>query len=590
MRTEPTWDVLRETNPVPDADHLLGEPVDLEARFAAIVAKTEPGIPPSAATGPAPASPRRRAAVAMAAAFAGVLAIVGAVVLLRPGTTTPETPPATEVTPPTTVATPNPTVAPPTTAPPATTTPPAPVVAPSAPGPVTFSGQQYWSSPLLFTGPDGLPAVLVGTPGGATASLDDAAIARCVDTDCTALTTTGLPGLAAHQPQGRIGDGTGYVSWWPAIRDDGSPVVAVGELVGGPDAPELIVTLLTCTSPSCESADTAEALRVPGRDDAHLRLALGPGNEPVVSVAAEDVSVAVCADAACTGGADVTVLEGGAPGKVLDVYGRLSLVVDPEGRPVVLYGRQTDPEGLTGETVLVSCFDPGCRTFAGAVVETWLSTFTAGPVLTLGPDGLPVLAHWRWWDDPQTTSLIACRDVGCTDRDATTLPSWGDWVTISTGTEGYPVLALLADDQMTLVSCRDRACAGFDVTTPLGDLPNQWTPMVTVGGEGTPWLAYVDSSPLRELHIERCTDAVCTSVVDADVTGAGTVVVPDWAGVIDFDGDTHAFAEARGLVLRVVGEQPADPAEGVPIVRQDPAPGTKVPIWSELTIWLENGE
>ena len=53
-----------------------------------------------------------------------------------------------------------------------------------------------------------------------------------------------------------------------------------------------------------------------------------------------------------------------------------------------------------------------------------------------------------------------------------------------------------------------------------------------------------------------------------------------------------AIEAFRGLdlELRVVGEEPADPARGVSIIRQEPAPGTEVPVGSEFTIWLASNE
>jgi hypothetical protein len=487
--------------------------------------------------------------------------------------------------------------------------PPAPSEPVSPAGQVNFAGH-WFEAPALYVDHEGRPAVLTGFG-------PNAGITTCLDPACETVDVRTLSGVAGRSFVDLAGNSSGI--WWAAIRDDGSPVFAVvAAEQTGPTSLETTITLVTCMSPACAEVTETVAVRVssdesvdaasgaPPSPDGPLMLALGPGNVPVIAfggsygvvteinegVVWKDgwgnaVAVAVCRDAACTGGADVTVLETVEPGTEGGLASaRFWLGVNPEGLPIVAYGRQP-----AGETVVAACLDSACREFEVTSVETWAVTPSGGPGVALGADGLPIIAHWRWWDEwqdvPVTTSLISCRNASCSDATETKLPSWGSPVNLSTGVGGFPVLSFTVDERATLVTCVDPECSDYAVTTPLGESPYQGVPMIAVGSDGVPILAYYDQSPFGELHIHRCSDAVCTSVENPDVVGVGDVVVPDWVDS-EFDNDSYHWAENLGLVLRVVGDdEPPDSDLVGLIVRQDPAPGTVVPIWTEFTIWLE---
>lgn len=601
-----TWQALQRANPVPDRELVLERPEEMAMRYDVLISKRDNATGSPDGLRPRLEPPRRRALLAAAASFAFVLLVVGAVAFLGPEPKD-ESPTATVQTP-TTVATTAATLDEPTGD-------VAPAVAPPAGSPeagqVNFTGQQRWEEPALFITPDGNPAVLVGLgPSWTAGPLSGAGIATCRDTTCDTTEVHSLPGLA--ESSHRLTDGTPSNIWWAAIRDDGAPVfVVVSQEQTGPVSFDSTISTLTCDSPACNvvtetlitsvSSDTAGELTPGIPVPQHVALALGPENEPIIVFSGarapiletetwrEDsgssIAVAACSDAECSQGATVRLVEAADSGRgLLTPYGRLTLVIGRTGNPTLTYGKRLGPDEAVGETRLASCLDPACNDLELTTVETWLNTDTGGPVMALGADGLPIIAHWRWWDEIPQTAVTVCLDERCTDTAVAALPSFGYRVDLSMGDGDVPVLTFLSNERATVLTCADVECSDYTLATPLGDSPYQGMPTIVPASEGFPYLAYYDSLATRHPHIQRCTDTWCTTVESSNDVGAQLVPVPDFEGM--FDGDTYSWAESAGLVLIVIGEIPPDPSQAVPIIRQEPAPGEPVPVGTEVTIWL----
>lgn len=84
---------------------------------------------------------------------------------------------------------------------------------------------------------------------------------------------------------------------------------------------------------------------------------------------------------------------------------RLSLVVPPDGRPVL-----TLPDARTAAPSLIACQTPDCgratvRSLSG--LQPWIT----GPALTLDPAGLPVVAFRD--NSVPGIALVGCEHLGC---------------------------------------------------------------------------------------------------------------------------------------------------------------------------------
>jgi hypothetical protein len=602
-----TWQALQRANPVPDRELVLERPEEMAMRYDVLISKRDSATESPDGFRPRFEPPRRRTLLTAVASFAVALVVVGAATFLvaepQGGTSTE---PAQK---PTTVATETPITVTIVDEPSGDVAAPPPAGLPGA-GQVNFTGQHRWVEPALFITPDGKPAVFVGLgPSWAAGPLTGAAIATCRDASCDTTEVYSLPGLSGSSHN--LIDGTPSNIWWAAIRDDGSPVFAVvSQEQTGPMSFDSTISTLTCDSPACDLVTEALITRV--RSDSaggltpgipvpqYIALALGPGNEPIIAFSGartpivetnarlesgSSIALAICPDAECSQGASVKLVESIEPNRgLLTPYRRLTLAIGRTGNAILTYGRRLDPSETVGETRIASCLEGDCNELELTTVETWLNTDTGGPVVALGADGLPIVAHWRWWDEIPQTAVMVCRDEPCTDAAVVALPNFGDRVNLSVGDGGVPVLTFLSDQRATVLTCADVDCSDYTLGTPLGESPHQGIPTIVPATEGFPYLAYYDTLATRQLHIERCADTWCTAVESSPSVGAQLVPVPDFEGW--FDGDTQAWAQSAGLVLIVVGEVPPDPSQAVPIIRQEPAPGEHVPVGTEVTIWL----
>ena len=232
------------------------------------------------------------------------------------------------------------------------------------------------------------------------------------------------------------------------------------------------------------------------------------------------------------------------------------------GAPVAMYGRTIDTRGRAEHSASV-------WTNAGAT-----------PDITVGADGLPVIAH----HDPVRgrSYLTRCADVGCTMASSKTVRSEhstsGLAVVISDS--GLPIIASTssdADSRLVISSCDTPSCLSSTNTTVNSGAFSGLAPSMLVGTDGLPLIAHLAGGDPALTH---CADVTCstssTTVVDLtgnsdapDVTlsaqGTPVVVVsrPDGLGFIACSDASCTATNTMRLVAR--------PSIGVTTVGLDPA-------------------
>lgn len=253
----------------------------------------------------------------------------------------------------------------------------------------------------IALGADGNPVISYFAATGV-----DLKVAKCNDPACD-------PGPAANGPETlSIVDGNGIHplgrgQWTSiAVPADGLPVVSYWNRNDG----ELWVA--KCNDPACDpdpGANGPETLSMvddAGNSGLYTSIAIGADGFPVISYYDEvkdDLRVAKCNDAACSGG-DETVT-------ILDSAGQVgldsSITLAADGLPVVSYVKVDFPSSLK----VAKCNDPAC---SGG--DESLSTVDSGDIsgatsIALGADDLPVVSYRK--NTAQDLKVARCSGSRC---------------------------------------------------------------------------------------------------------------------------------------------------------------------------------
>jgi len=343
-----------------------------------------------------------------------------------------------------------------------------------------------------------------------------------------------------------------------ALDAFGFPVIAYYDYTNGD------LKVLACNDRACTGDDeTITTVDAAGDVGGSASLALDDSGFPVISyydATNDDLKVAACNDRACAGG-DETITTVDAAG---DVGGSSSLALDDSGFPIIAYHDATNDD-----LKVVACNDRGCT--GGDETTTTVDTgrILGSPSLALDDSGFPIIAYYDATNDD--LKVVACNDRGCSGGDETiTAVDVAGYLgdpSLALGGSGNPVIAYQNEstENLMVVACNDRACAGGDETIividEVGDMPDP--PSLALDGSGSSVIAYhpsgtEDSPWVRDLKVARveCADASCggesvtivgTDADDRIVGTAGADVIVALGGndtIIGLGGDDIICADS----------------------------------------------
>ncbi|MET0551964.1 MAG: Calx-beta domain-containing protein [Vicinamibacteria bacterium] len=227
-----------------------------------------------------------------------------------------------------------------------------------------------------------------------------------------------------------------------------------------------------------------------------------------------DLEVAHCTNVPCTA-ATLSTLDAG---NVASVSG---VVVGADGRGIIAY-YDSDLHGIK----TAHCNDLACTSAAIRVIDV---TGTGAPAITIGSDGLPLMAYIHNF----TLRTVHCTVPDCSSRtiaDVGSAPGTSG-TALAVGSNGLGVIgvARLVDGLVDIRRCLNVACSA---TTP--GPPAQAGPVVfvvpkaiAVPADGRPLLAYDRAESTVHARGARCADASCAQ--QAPIFSIVTAASPDVA-------------------------------------------------------------
>jgi Domain of unknown function DUF11/Calx-beta domain len=266
----------------------------------------------------------------------------------------------------------------------------------------------------------------------------------------------------------------------------------------------------------------------------------GTDGLPLISyydVANGDLKVAHCLDVACAASTKQTI------DSVGDVGRHTSLAIGQDGRAVISY-----VDGAS-QLKVARCDDTACSS-ASSVALTSVGSVGAGTDIAIA-GGLPVIA-FRGLD---ALGVARCGDLACAGATATFYPGGGINPTITVGGDGLPLVAHDDGGRIFLGHCNDAACttASFiTIFTPPFDgafiVYSHHQPSLAPGADGRGVLVHLleTITPIAhsyEMRVDRCTNAACSAIAPSG--SFGTLPSGDPALAVRGN-DTPVLAWTRG--------------------------------------------
>ena len=293
-----------------------------------------------------------------------------------------------------------------------------------------------------------------------------------------------------------------------AIGNDGLPVISYYDFGAG------ALKVAKCANAACTG--TAIITTVDGSPNnvgRHTSLAIGSDGRPVISyqdATTAALMVAKCGNAACTGPATITTVDD----PPLNSVGTFSsIAIGSDSLPVISY-----LDGTAGALKVAKCANAACT---GTATITTVDDQGANNVglyssLAIGGDGLPVISYHDATAD--TLKVAKCVTVDCSGSATITTvddtgTSVGSFTSIAIGNDGLPVISYqdAPSAWLKVAQCANVDCTGTATITTVDIGPNDvgdYT-SIAIGSDGLPVISYRDYQP-RALKVAKCANAACS--------------------------------------------------------------------------------
>lgn len=353
---------------------------------------------------------------------------------------------------------------------------------------------------------------------------------------------------------------------------------------------------VACTDIAVSADDPVDSV------GAYASLVIGSDGLPVIAhqdLTASTLRVTHCGDAACSGGnVSTTVYDPPGPAGA-----NASIGIGGDGLPVVAH------RDVNGGTILVThCGNVTCTANNGTVVGDYSYLGGGTPALTIGANGLPVIAHGD--SGAGGLRVTTCTVADCSAVTSVTIDApaggAGSHAAISFGIDGRAVIAHRASvngaGALRITHCGSAPCSGIGNVSTTVDAPAGLDVAqfiaIAVPADGRPIVAH--SSFDGTLRVTRCAGPQCTSATTEAVPVPNGVASGPVALRIGVDGlpliafrDVLANAPAvlhcgnlscsGGNAVTLLDDSPIDGgydlsmrvgADGLPVVaHRQPAPG-----------------
>ena len=338
-------------------------------------------------------------------------------------------------------------------------------------------------------------SLAVGTDGFPVISYYDATssalnVTKCSDAACTGLVTTTAV------------DGTGLVGPFTslAVGTDGFPVISYYDI--GNDN----LKVAKCVNSACTGSSTLTTVDSAAGVGVDTSIAIGGDGFPVVSyfdAINGNLKVAKCVNAACTGTSTITVVDGSG-----NIGGYTSIAVGTDNFPVVSYY-----DGNSGDLKVAKCVNAACTGTATITIVDGTVSVGQYTSIKIGTDTFPVISYY---DETNGDLKVAkCVNVACTGTATlTAVDTTGDvgqYSSLAVGTDGFPVVSYQdsANGYLKVAKCANAACTGTAAITTLDSsaFVGSYT-SIRVGADGLPVMSYQDSSTF-DLKVVKCSNAAC---------------------------------------------------------------------------------
>jgi hypothetical protein len=316
-------------------------------------------------------------------------------------------------------------------------------------------------------------------------------------------------------------DATGDVGATPsiAIGNDGFPVISYYDNTNGN------LKVAKCVNAACTGTSTKTTVDASaGVVGVYTSIAIGTDGFPVISYyddTNDDLKVAKCVNAACTGTSTITIVD------ATDSVGfYTSIAIGNDGFPVISYYDDTNDDLKVAKCVNAACTGTSTITIVDATGVVGLDTSIA-----IGTDGFPVISYF---DATNADLKVAkCVNAACTGTSTKTTVDASAGVvgvhsSIAIGTDGFPVISHHDDtnDDLKVAKCVNAACTGTSTITIVDatGFVGLYT-SIAIGNDGFPVISYNDDTN-DDLKVAKCVNAACT--------GTSTKTTVDATGVVGF--------------------------------------------------------
>jgi len=347
----------------------------------------------------------------------------------------------------------------------------------------------------IAIGADGLPVISYYDENAAALK-----VAKCANAACTGaatITTVDDP------PTNIVGFDTAI-----AIGADGLPVISYLDITAG------ALKVAKCANPACTGPATIttvddEPVNRVGFDSS---IAIGTDGLPVISyrdTTAGALRVAKCANVACTGNATRFIVDDQA---ATNVGYFTSIAIGADGFPVISY-----QDVNLGVLKVLKCANAACTVGSTITIVDDPANFVGDYTsIAIGTDGLPVISYRD--TTAGALKVAKCINAACTGAatiitvDDPPANNVGFFTSIAIGADGLPVISYwdITVEALKVAKCTNAACTGAAAITTVDDPANLvgGSSSIAVGADGLPVISYRDTTA-GALKVAKCGTRSC---------------------------------------------------------------------------------
>jgi hypothetical protein len=286
-----------------------------------------------------------------------------------------------------------------------------------------------------------------------------------------------------------------------AIGADGLPIISYYDATFGR------LKVAKCGNMGCSANNLRNWVDVNANDVGQFTsIAIGADGLPVISyydATVGDLRVAHCGDAGCTAGNTISIVDASS-----NVGTDTSIAIGTDGFPIISYR-----DVAAGDLKVAHCGNAACS--AGNTVVTVDPVNDAGyeTSIAIGADGLPVISYNDLNNlkvaHCGNTACTAGNTVATVDPGS----SRGWFTSIAIGTDGLPVVSYqdAAAGALKVAHCGDKACTAANALTTVDAPPaNSVGPFtsIEIGADGLPIVSYWDNTA-GALKAAKCVTRTC---------------------------------------------------------------------------------